>query len=268
VGEVAGSNPVVPTIFFHFPFFLLLETMNSTGIFLTADWRCLAMLHYEVDPSLLSELVPVPAGTELDRWNGKVFVSLIGFRFLKTKVLGISIPFHSDFDEINLRLYVRRRENNESRSDVVFIKEIVQRRAIAIMANALYNKRYVCLRTSHEIQPQNETEFTVEYGWQYGKVQNKIAMTTAGPGKLAEDGSLEQFLAEHHWGYTSQKDGGTVEYRVAHPAWKIWKVRDAGFEGDTTGLCGSKLAAVLRGSPSLAFVAEGSEASISWARKL
>jgi uncharacterized protein YqjF (DUF2071 family) len=240
--------------------------MNSTRIILTADWRCLAMLHYEVDAALLSELVP--AGTELNRWNGRVFVSLIGFRFLKTKVLGIPIPFHRDFDEINLRFYVRRQENGEVRSGVVFIKEIVEQPAIAIMANALYNERYVCLGTSHEIQQQNETEFKVEYGWQYGKVQNKIAMTTAGPGKLAEDGSLEQFLTEQHWGYTSQKDGGTIEYQVAHPPWKIWNVREARFAGDMTGLCDSRLAAVLQGSPSLAFVAEGSEASISWARRL
>jgi len=240
--------------------------MNPNGIFLTADWLCLAMLHYEIDPALLSELVP--AGTELDRWHGKVFVSLIGFRFLKTKVLGIPVPFHGDFDEINLRFYVRRRENGEIQGGVVFIKEIVQRRAIAIMANALYNERYVCLRTSHEIRPQNETEFKVEYGWQYGNAQNKIVMNTTGPSKLADDGSLEQFLAEHHWGYTSQKDGGTIEYRVEHPPWKIWKVRDAKFEGDMRALCGEKLGAVLQRPPSLAFVAEGSEASISWAQKL
>src|SRR6266851_3867580 len=82
--------------------------MDSQKVFLTAEWRMLAMLNYEIDPGLL--LPFVPSGTELDRWSGKVFASLVGFRFLKTKLLGyLPIPMHSNFEEVNLRFYVRRR---------------------------------------------------------------------------------------------------------------------------------------------------------------
>src|ERR1700694_5344735 len=98
--------------------------MSRNEIFLRAEWRNLAMLNYEVEPALLARFVP--NGTELDRWNGKVFVSLVGFCFLKTEICRISIPFHRNFDEVNLRFYVRRREGNEIRRGVVFIREIVR----------------------------------------------------------------------------------------------------------------------------------------------
>jgi Uncharacterized conserved protein (COG2071) len=112
-------------------------------VFLTAEWRALAMLNYEVDASLLRHFVP--AGTELDCWQGKTLVSLVGFRFLKTRVLGIPIPFHRNFDEVNLRFYVRRAEATEVKRGVVFIREIVPRRAIAAVARAFYNERYLAL---------------------------------------------------------------------------------------------------------------------------
>jgi hypothetical protein len=71
------------------------------SIFLTAEWRYLTMLNYAVDPSLLTHLVP--RGTDLDEFEGKTYVSLVGFRFERTRVRGLWVPFHADFDEMNLR---------------------------------------------------------------------------------------------------------------------------------------------------------------------
>src|SRR5579864_4477520 len=112
---------------------------NARPTFLTAEWRNLAMLNYEIDPNLLREYVP--AGVELDQWNGHTFMSLVGFSFLNTKVLGLPIPFHRNFEEVNLRFYVRRNTRNEIRRGVVFIKEIVPRWAIAFVARSVYGER-------------------------------------------------------------------------------------------------------------------------------
>src|SRR6266850_520973 len=139
--------------------------MDSERVCLTAEWRYLAMLNYEVDASLLLQYVP--AGTELDRWNGKVFVSLVGFRFLKTRVLGLTIPFHANFDEVNLRFYVRRRQDDEIRRGVVFIREIVPRRAIAFVARSFYNENYVALPMSHEVHSTGDGQ-TAAYRWKAG----------------------------------------------------------------------------------------------------
>jgi hypothetical protein len=250
------------------PFSLLASVghLSSTGIFLTADWRTLAMLNYEVDPSLL--LPFVPSGTELDRWNGKVFVSLVGFRFLQTKVRGIAFPFHSNFEEVNLRFYVRRKEGSEIRRGVVFIKEIVPRWAIATVARIFYNERYVSLPMRHRIQTNGDSGQLVEYGWRSRAGWNQISLATAGNPALPEDGSEEQFITEHYWGYAAQRDGGAIEYRVAHPSWRVWHCRNAKLEGDLREIYGHDFAMALNRPPTSVFLAEGSEITVDRGRKL
>src|SRR5262245_9610434 len=108
------------------------EGTNPTRKFLTAEMRHLAMLNYEADPIWLRPLLP--PGTELDIWNGKALVTLLGLRFLNSKAWGVPIPFHEGFEQVNLRFYVRRCEGNEIRKGVVFVREVVPRRAIAAVA--------------------------------------------------------------------------------------------------------------------------------------
>jgi uncharacterized protein len=235
--------------------------MGSGDVFLKAEWRSLAMLNYEVDPGLLTKFVP--AGTELDRWNGKIFASLVGFRFLNTRVCGVPVPLHRDFDEINLRFYVRRREGGELRRGVVFIKEIVPRWAIAAVARMVYNENYVALPTRHEIQAERATyEWRTRAGW------NRMSLTATRNPALPEEGSEEQFITEHFWGYSAQRNGGCIEYRVDHPSWRVWSAQSAMFEGDVSELYGRELAAVLREPPSSAFLAEGSAVTVRRGRRL
>jgi uncharacterized protein len=233
--------------------------------FLTAEWRALAMLNYEVEPSVLAKFIPLD--TELDCWNGKAFISLVGFRFLNTKVFGISIPFHRNFDEVNLRFYVRRTVAAEIRRGVVFIKEIVPRWAIAAVARSLYNERYVALPMNHQVK-LNESGSFVEYGWRSGLGWSRINMNAEGSPMLPEDGSQEQFITEHFWGYSAQTDGTTTEYRVAHPRWRVWNARDAKFAGDVTEPYGREFASILGGVPSSAFLAEGSEVTVFRGQKI
>jgi uncharacterized protein YqjF (DUF2071 family) len=241
--------------------------VNESRVFLSAQWKHLAMLNYEVDPRLLAPFVP--SGTELDEWNGKVFVSLVGFRFLRTKLFGIcSIPLHTNFDEVNLRFYVQRREGSEVRRGVTFIREIVPRRAIAFVARTFYYENYVALPMAHEIRTLPDQRLAVTYKWRGGERWNTISVETLGTPELPLADSAEQFITEHYWGYASQPDGGCVEYRVAHPPWRVWQVRHASFDGDTENLYGKELAAVLRTQPHSAFLAEGSNISVMRGRRL
>jgi uncharacterized protein len=223
------------------------------------------MLNYEVDPSLL--LPFVPAETHLDQWNGKVFVSLVGFRFLKARVFGFPIPFHANFDEVNLRFYVRRKLGAEVRRGVVFIREIVPRRAIAFVARTFYNENYRALPMGHEIRSA-ESGPRVAYRWKAGGQWNAIRLEAQSSPEVAAANSEQQFITEHYWGYAAQPDGGTVEYRVEHSAWRVWPARHAEFEGDGGELYGRNMAAVLRGAPASAFLAEGSAVTVMRGRKL
>jgi hypothetical protein len=220
--------------------------------FLTAEWRHLAMLNYVVDAQLLRELVP--SGTKLDFFDNRAYVSLVGFRFLNTKVLGVPIPFHRDFDEVNLRFYVRREFGGELRRGVVFIREVVPRRAIAAVARSLYNEKYVALPMRHHITPE-----LVRYEW--GDT-SKLELVPVAEPSLAAEGSEEQFITEHYWGYTTQRDGGSIEYKVAHVPWRLWQARSARFEGDAVSLYGEEFAGILNRSPDSAFLAEGSAVQV------
>jgi hypothetical protein len=236
-----------------------LETPPPRRIFLTAEWRYLAMLNYEVEPELLRGFVP--AGTELDSRNGKTFVSLVGFRFLKTRVFGVAFPFHCNFDEVNLRFYVRRGVGPELRRGVVFVREIVPRRAIAIVARAFYGERYLALPMSHRVESSDEG-LAVEYGWKVRERSNRIHLTTRGDSAFPADGSVEQFITQHYWGYAATRDGRCIEYQVRHPQWKVWRAGDARFDGNMEELYGKDLNEVLQQPPESAFLAEGSAISV------
>jgi uncharacterized protein len=234
-------------------------------VFLTAEWRELALLNYAVSPDLL--LGFVPRGTELDDWNGQFFVSLVGFRFIKTKVMGISLPFHRNFDEVNLRFYVRRREGTDWRRGVVFVREIVPRRAIAALARFLYNEKYVALPMSHQIQ-RHDAGLDVRYQWTFQGRSNKLSVCVTGEAALPGEASEAHFITEHFWGYSAQPDGGCIEYRVDHPSWAVWTAHQARFEGDATQIYGKDLAAVLQREPDSAFLAVGSPVTVYRARRI
>jgi uncharacterized protein len=236
-------------------------------VFLTAAWKHLAILNYEVEPSLLASFIP--RGTEPDYYDGKAFVSLVGFRFLNTKLSGyLSIPLHSNFEEVNLRFYVRRVAGNEVRRGVVFIREIVPRRAIAFVARVFYNENYVALPMAHEISSLADNSLRVTYRWRSGKAWSDLNLETGAESELPAEGSLEQFITEHYWGYASQPGGGCVEYRVTHPPWKVWPVKRSSFNGDVEKLYGKAFSALLRKDPNSAFLAEGSGISVMRGRGL
>lgn len=233
---------------------------ESKRVFLSAEWRDLVMLNYEVEPNLLSRYVP--PGTALDSFNGRTYLSLVGFRFCRTKLLGcLPIPFHVNFAEVNLRFYVRRKEGNDDRRGVVFIAEVVPRRAIATTARLAYGENYTRLPMRHRIEIQGLCT-TLEYQWQVGGQWCRLSAQTLGPPAQPQDGSLEQFITEHFWGYSSQRAGGCIEYHVSHAPWKVWTSPEAGFEGKTSALYGDEFATVLQRRPDCAFVADGSPVTV------
>jgi uncharacterized protein YqjF (DUF2071 family) len=229
--------------------------------FLSAAWRYLVMLNYDIDPLILRPLVP--KGTELDPWNGRYFASMVGFRFLETRVLGIPIPFHRNFDEINLRFYVRRKANDGWRRGVVFVKEIVPRFAIAAVARWVYNENYVSCPMKSTIRlPDHNSAGSVNYGWTWRSRTNSVSAEFQGTPMLPAAGSEEEFITEHYWGYVPQRNGSSLEYRVDHPQWRVWRATAAKLDCDVQGFYGDVFHQALSQPPSSAFVAEGSEVAV------
>jgi uncharacterized protein len=219
------------------------------------------MLNYPVAPEILAPLVP--AGTELDVWNGKTFLSVVGFLFLDTRLLGVAIPGHRDFEEVNLRFYVRRRGPEGWRRGVVFVKEIVPRWAIAATARLSHGEKYSAMPMRHSITGDSTRGgMFVMYGWRWRGRWNGLGGVVGGPSREAEPGSEEELITEHYWGYSSLRGGGTVEYRVEHPRWRVWKLERPVLDCDVDTLYGPRFQEPLSGEPSSAFLADGSEVTV------
>ncbi len=215
------------------------------------------MLNYKVDPQILMPYLP--HGIELDLWKGKALVSLVGFMFLNVRVKGIPFPFHRNFEEFNLRFYVKRKLVNEERRGVVFIKEIVPRRAIAYIANRFYNENYIALPMRHHIETN---PLSLEYGWKYAHKWQGISVKAQGNPKLPAKDSEEEFITEHYWGYSGIRNQNTTEYQVVHPQWRVSSVTDYKIDIDVNALYGPHFGPFLEKAPVSAFVAEGSEVQV------
>jgi len=223
--------------------------------FLTAEWRDLIMANYEVDRALLIDRVP--HGTELDLHEGRCFVSLVGFMFLNTRVLGVPIPYHVNFEEVNLRFYVKREMPDEIRRGVVFVKEIVPRTAIAFVARTLYGEPYECWQMNN-----SRSEHVVKYSWRRDDSDNRIEVTTGENIGVPADGSHGEFIIEHYWGYTKRGPDRTDEYRVEHPKWQLRSVESSKIDVDFGRVYGGEFEFLTETKPYSVVFAQGSAIAV------
>lgn len=214
------------------------------------------MLTWEVPERVLAPLAP--PGTEVDLLEGKAYASLVGFLFLDARLLGVPVPGHRDFPEVNLRHYVRRGE----RHGVAFAKELVPRRALAWVARAAYGENYRSVPMRWRAD-----EARVEYAWTSGGREHALSARPSGAWRAPRKGALEAFVVEHLHGYVRGRRGGGVEYEVEHPSWRVRDAADVRVDVDAPAEYG-ELGRHLRGPPASALLAEGSPVRVRWPRRV
>jgi uncharacterized protein len=225
--------------------------------FLSARWEHLVLINYACPGELLAPLVP--RGTVLDLWHGETLVSLVGFLFSDTRLLGLRIPWHVTFEEVNLRFYVRRvTPSGEVRRAVVFVRELVPRAATAAVARWVYNEPYLAVPMGHHSSLDERHGGTASYSWRYRDARFAIAADVSGQARPPESGSEAEFITEHYWGYTRQRNGTTLEYQVEHPTWPTWEATRSTVTGPLSLLYGQAFGDVLSRPHRSAFVAVGS----------
>ncbi|MBD3906872.1 DUF2071 domain-containing protein [Chryseobacterium sp. Ch-15] len=225
--------------------------------FLKAEWRKLAIINYEVNPEIL--LKYLPNGTEIDLYQGKCYVSLVGFMFLNTKLLGLPIPFHRNFEEVNLRFYVRKKDGKEWKRGVVFIKEIVPKYALSIIANWVYKENYKTRKMKNEMH-YNDNDLIVKYFWNE-EHWNFIQINADSKAQKMENDSEFEFITEHYWGFT-KRGNKTSEYEVCHPKWDWYPVKDHHLEIDFKKVYGQDFECLNHQKPISVMLAEGSEIEV------
>ena len=231
--------------------------------FLTAQWENLIMANYEVEPSIL--LPYLPKGVELDYFQGKTYVSLVGFLFRKTSIFKVPIPFMGTFEEVNLRFYVVRKVGNELRRGVVFINETVPNKLVAWVANKLYKEHYIAIPSKHNWAVTREKK-EIEYQWKVQSKWNSIKVTASMTKHKMETGSIEEFIYEHYYGYTKVDPEHSIEYKVNHPVWEVNTIADYQIKCDFAASYGNDFEFLNYQEPNSIMLAEGSEVSVDWKR--
>jgi uncharacterized protein YqjF (DUF2071 family) len=234
-----------------------------TDTFLSARWENLIMANYDIDPAVLTPYLP--HGVELDLYNNKTYVSLVGFMFKQTSIFKIPIPFLGTFEEINLRFYVKRVEGDSIKRGVVFINETVPYKPVAWLANKLYKEHYTAIPAKNKIV-MTDLSKNIQYQWKINKRWNSIAVNTAGESEQMLPGSIEEFIFEHYYGYTKINSLLSQEYKVNHPRWQVNTVTDYAVDCDFKSMYGNDFAFLSGRQPASVLVAEGSPVTITWKR--
>ena len=232
--------------------------------FLSARWENIIMANYVVDPEVLKPYLP--NGVELDIYNNKAYVSLVGFMFKKTSLFQIPIPFLGTFEEVNLRFYVKRVEGNTIKRGVVFINETVPYKMVAWLANKLYKEHYTVIPTKNLIDTTGATN-NIQYEWEINKSWNHLLVNIAKEREQMIAGSVEEFIFEHYYGYTKISSSATEEYRVNHPSWKVNKVIDHSIDCDFGSMYGNNFSLLNNQPPDSVIFAAGSAVTIDWKRR-
>ncbi|MDQ3015169.1 MAG: DUF2071 domain-containing protein [Bacteroidota bacterium] len=225
-----------------------------------SHWKNLLLINYPVDSRLLDPYLP--ARTEYARWNGECYVSLIGFQFLNLRFKGFRIPYHTNFGEINLRFYVRRKIGNEWRYGVVFIKEMVSLPMVTIIANTFFSEPYHTVPLRYSVHTNGDDILTASYsfknsGW------NTFEINCGTQAEEMAVGSEMEFMTSQYWGYSKVNPKKTLEYEVLHPRWRVYPTIEYKVNLDFGKAYGEQFAFLSDAKPTSAFLAEGSDITLT-----
>ena len=231
-------------------------------------WEDLVMVNYEVDQDWVQQFVP--SGCELALFGGRAFVSVVLFRFHKTKFLGIPMPFFRDFPEINLRIYVNRTENGVTKRGVVFIKELIPHKLPAFVANKLFKENFFVTPMKAEYG-----EKRISYEWGAGNVVKGEKV-----GELLDwqKGTEEEFIGNNFWAFKDLGLGAgrkgkedrrrTCEFKITHKPWKMQRLANLELNIDFQTLYGKGWAAHINPAPTSTFYVDGSGVGVSLPNKI
>ena len=232
-------------------------------VFLKANWENIIMANYEIEPKILIPFLP--KGVDLDLYDGKAYISLVGFMFKNTKLFNIPIPMLGTFEEINLRFYVTRKDGNQTKRGVVFINETIPYKLVAWMANKLYKEHYTVVPTKNDICSDEKSQ-KIEFKWLLNKKWNSIFVEAEIKSEKMKKNSLEKFIYEHYYGYTKIDAQKTEEYQLQHPSWKVHEVVNYKIDCDFKAMYGESFSVLNQTKPTAVFIAEGSKVAVNWKR--
>ena len=229
--------------------------------FLTATWSNLVIVTWEVEPRLLTP--HLPPTLHLDLRDSMAFVSLVAFQFLGTRVRGVAVPGHTDFDEVNLRFYVRK----PGYRGVTFIREFVPLSAVSLIARLLYNEPYRTAPVRGRIE-SGADDIVAAYEVDLDGQAHTLTATGQKPAFRPDNTAIEHFLMEQKWGFGRTRAGQMLRYEVEHLPWHIYTVGSYALDMDFAALYGQEWAVLSEIEPRSIIFSPGSPVTVWPARKI
>lgn len=229
--------------------------------FLTAKWSNLTIISYSVSDVTLAPYLP--AGIELDRWEGKAYASLVAFDFTDTRIQGRSVPKLPnlrDFPELNLRFYVRQGD----RAGVVFVREIVPNPLVASLARLWYNEPYAAAKLSRSVALDAQGGRTERHTlvWRGVEQHVAVALPQVDPQEPEAD-DFSAWVTQRPWGFGAGRGGRPTRFHVYHPIWRTLPVAGCEITLDFAALYGERWNFLQNRAPDSALFAEGSAVTVS-----
>ncbi len=182
--------------------------------------------------------------------------------------MGVKWPFHINFEEVNLRFYVRHFDGSEWKRGAVFVSEIVPKPIIAFFANTLYKEHYSAMPMRHSVVQDAEGNTRYLYEWKKRGNWNKLGATVANDFADIKPGTEEEFIFEHYWGYNTLNPNTTMQYQVEHVSWQTATCSNYIFEADIAALYSKAFEPFLSAKPHSVFFAKGSRIGVRIGEKI
>jgi hypothetical protein len=149
----------------------------------------------------------------------------------------------------------------------VFLRELVNRRAVAAAANWAYNERYRVVPIVADLTLENDQIAPggcMRYAWRLQGRTHHVAARCFGNWCELDPQSHAAFIAEHYYGYGTARDGRTIEYRVEHPPWRWAEVRKVEVNIDAAQAYGRQFSEIFHSQPYSAFLLDCSPVTVFW----
>ena len=196
------------------------------GAVMKQRWADLLFLHWTADARLLRQ--QLPDGLELDTFEGRAYVGIVPFTVTGARPTWLPpLPFVSNFHEVNLRTYVRRRGGDPG---VWFFSLDASNPVVVQTARTLFKLPYRNADLDMKVEDPDtapgagaDTRRWIEFTSRRVKGDRpelEVRYGPAGAPQPAAAGTLDHFLVERYVLYT-ESEGTLYSARVFHEPYPL-----------------------------------------------
>jgi uncharacterized protein YqjF (DUF2071 family) len=219
--------------------------------FLTAEWSHILLFTFSVPRQLVESTLPPGVSCQLR--GEAALLSLVSLDFQNTRVWGIPWPGLRNFTGINLRTYAVEGE----RAGVVFVREFVSSKLIALAAKRLYGEPFESVPIRSCVTEEAE-RIRIERRFQRGGKDHVLYAVAAKASVSLPSDDEAHFFKERYWGFGRSHWGESTSYQLEHPIWRVHPIESWHLDIDWRKAYGETWSFLQNAQPLSVVVADGS----------